>query len=171
MEKLQITQENYKGYAELYLAKTSLTETQKDEIVKKTMISLGVGFFASFPIVLATQFFYSVLLCAILSTLSTFPLQYQVVKKEIKKVKRKYPMLDCNVSISSLYNGLKEAGIITQTASVEEVNAYEYERGRKLDLLMGRNKEINRDSLTTSSDLEQEKEQVKVKRFTRNGRI
>lgn len=97
-----VNKNDYEGYMSLYLAKTELNEKEKNTILKYSFAFISFCFVLSIPVVLITNFFYSILIITILSSLSVLPITNYVVKKEIKKVLANFPNISSNISIQEL---------------------------------------------------------------------
>ncbi len=77
-----VNKNDYEGYMSLYLARTELNEKEKNTILKYSFAFISFCFVLSIPVVLITNFFYSILIITILSSLSVLPITNYVVKKK-----------------------------------------------------------------------------------------
>lgn len=102
MDNKNINKDDDQGYLSLYLAKTALTEKEKNTILKYSLAFVSFCFILSIPVVSITNFFYAVPIITSISTLSIFPVTNHVIKNEIKKVAKKYPHIDVTTSVNDL---------------------------------------------------------------------
>lgn len=167
-ERLKITSDNYIGYSELCKMKNFMDDKQTEELVKKVTLCLFAGFCISFPMVLVTQYFYSIIFCTGISALSVVPLYYHIKKKSINKVKRDYPYVNIDISNDELCDALQKVGIAKMRNGVlEKIDTRLYDnyviRNEIEDVPVVSNNLVNNDINLQNID-----ETVKVKKKVMN---
>lgn len=182
-EKLVITKDNYKGYVELYKAKTMLNIDDSDyidKLIKKMLIIFGlccIPIFLTMPLELTGLLTKGVVNCELM-LLALCPMAMaakiyytfnSLTKKNVSDVKDKYSYVDTKIDVIKLKESLEEVKILVNDGNIECLKVDEYENYLKIE-------ELKKDYLQETKydgyviDLEIEKielDKPKVKKLVR----
>lgn len=146
---LEINENNYKGYVELYKTKLITPDREKKEKLKSTLIGLGVMFVIPF---ISISFFKSInfncsaeLGLSLLLSMFAADIGYifSSIKSSEKKtklqIKEKYPYIDLSLDMLEVEKALKEAKILVYDENHVLLDVKSYEQRLKFE------KEIRKD--------------------------
>ena len=146
---LEINENNYKGYVELYKTKLITPDREKKEKLKSTLIGLGVMFVIPF---ISISFFKSInfncsaeLGLSLLLSMFAADIGYifSSIKSSEKKtklqIKEKYPYIDLSLDMLEVEKALKEAKILVYDENYLLLDVKSYEQRLKFE------KEIRKD--------------------------
>ncbi len=156
---LEINENNYKGYAELYKTKLITPDREKKEKLKSTLIGLGVMFVIPF---ISISFFKSInfncsaeLGLSLLLSMFAADIGYifSSIKSSEKKtklqIKEKYPYIDLSLDMMEVEKALKEAKILVYEGNhvLLDVKSYEQRLESEKEIREGLEKQDNNENL------------------------
>lgn len=140
---LEINENNYKGYVELYKTKLITPDREKKETLKSTLIGLGVMFVIPF---ISISFFKSInfncsaeLGLSLLLSMFAADIGYifSSIKSSEKKtklqIKEKYPYIDLSLDMLEVEKALKEAKILVYDENHVLLDVKSYEQRLKFE--------------------------------------
>ena len=140
---LEINENNYKGYVELYKTKLITPDREKKEKLKSTLIGLGVMFVIPF---ISISFFKSInfncsaeLGLSLLLSMFAADIGYifSSIKSSEKKtklqIKEKYPYIDLSLDMLEVEKALKEAKILVYDENHVLLDVKSYEQRLKFE--------------------------------------
>lgn len=140
---LEINENNYKGYVELYKTKLITPDREKKEKLKSTLIGLGVMFVIPF---ISISFFKSInfncsaeLGLSLLLSMFAADIGYifSSIKSSEKKtklqIKEKYPYIDLSLDMMEVEKALKEAKILVYDENHVLLDVKSYEQRLKFE--------------------------------------
>lgn len=140
---LEINENNYKGYVELYKTKLITPDREKKENLKSTLIGLGVMFVIPF---ISISFFKSInfncsaeLGLSLLLSMFAADIGYifSSIKSSEKKtklqIKEKYPYIDLSLDMLEVEKALKEAKILVYDENHVLLDVKSYEQRLKFE--------------------------------------
>ena len=140
---LEINENNYKGYVELYKTKLITPDREKKEKLKSTLIGLGVMFVIPF---ISISFFKSInfncsaeLGLSLLLSMFAADIGYifSPIKSSEKKtklqIKEKYPYIDLSLDMLEVEKALKEAKILVYDENHVLLDVKSYEQRLKFE--------------------------------------
>lgn len=140
---LEINENNYKGYVELYKTKLITPDREKKEKLKSTLIGLGVMFVIPF---ISISFFKSInfncsaeLGLSLLLSMFAADIGYifSSIKSSEKKtklqIKEKYPYIDLSLDMLEVEKALKEAKILVYDENNVLLDVKSYEQRLKFE--------------------------------------
>ena len=140
---LEINENNYKGYVELYKTKLITPDREKKEELKSTLIGLGVMFVIPF---ISISFFKSInfncsaeLGLSLLLSMFAADIGYifSSIKSSEKKtklqIKEKYPYIDLSLDMLEVEKALKEAKILVYDENHVLLDVKSYEQRLKFE--------------------------------------
>lgn len=156
---LEINENNYKGYVELYKTKLITPDREKKEKLKSTLIGLGVMFVIPF---ISISFFKSInfncsaeLGLSLLLSMFAADIGYifSSIKSSEKKtklqIKEKYPYIDLSLDMLEVEKALKEAKILVYDENhvLLDVKSYEQRLESEKEIREGLEKQDNNENL------------------------
>ena len=156
---LEINENNYKGYVELYKTKLITPDREKKENLKSTLIGLGVMFVIPF---ISISFFKSInfncsaeLGLSLLLSMFAADIGYifSSIKSSEKKtklqIKEKYPYIDLSLDMMEVEKALKEAKILVYDENhvLLDVKSYEQRLESEKEIREGLEKKDNNENL------------------------
>ncbi len=156
---LEINENNYKGYVELYKTKLITPDREKKEKLKSTLIGLGVMFVIPF---ISISFFKSInfncsaeLGLSLLLSMFAADIGYifSSIKSSEKKtklqIKEKYPYIDLSLDMMEVEKALKEAKILVYDENhvLLDVKSYEQRLESEKEIREGLEKQDNNENL------------------------
>lgn len=156
---LEINENNYKGYVELYKTKLITPDREKKEKLKSTLIGLGVMFVIPF---ISISFFKSInfncsaeLGLSLLLSMFAADIGYifSSIKSSEKKtklqIKEKYPSIDLSLDMMEVEKALKEAKILVYDENhvLLDVKSYEQRLESEKEIREGLEKQDNNENL------------------------
>ena len=156
---LEINENNYKGYVELYKTKLITLDREKKEKLKSTLIGLGVMFVIPF---ISISFFKSInfncsaeLGLSLLLSMFAADIGYifSSIKSSEKKtklqIKEKYPYIDLSLDMLEVEKALKEAKILVYDENhvLLDVKSYEQRLESEKEIREGLEKKDNNENL------------------------
>ena len=156
---LEINENNYKGYVELYKTKLITLDREKKEKLKSTLIGLGVMFVIPF---ISISFFKSInfncsaeLGLSLLLSMFAADIGYifSSIKSSEKKtklqIKEKYPYIDLSLDMLEVEKALKEAKILVYDENhvLLDVKSYEQRLESEKEIREGLEKQDNNENL------------------------
>lgn len=140
---LEINENNYKGYVELYKTKLITPDREKKEKLKSTLIGLGVMFVIPF---ISISFFKSInfncsaeLGLSLLLSMFAADIGYifSSIKSSEKKtklqIKEKYPYIDLSLDMLEVEKALKEAKVLVYEENHVLLDVKSYEQRLKFE--------------------------------------
>ena len=140
---LEINENNYKGYVELYKTKLITPDREKKEKLKSTLIGLGVMFVIPF---ISISFFKSInfncsaeLGLSLLLSMFAADIGYifSSIKSSEKKtklqIKEKYPYIDLSLDMLEVEKALKEAKVLVYEENHVLLDVKSYEKRLKFE--------------------------------------
>ena len=116
---LEINENNYKGYVELYKTKLITPDREKKEKLKSTLIGLGfmfvipfisISFFKSINFNCSAELGLSLLLSMFAADIGYIFLSIKSSEKKTKlQIKEKYPYIDLSLDMNEVEKAFKEA--------------------------------------------------------------
>jgi len=156
---LEINENNYKGYVELYKTKLITPDREKKEKLKSTLIGLGVMFVIPF---ISISFFKSINFnCSaelgLSLVLSMFAADIGYIFSSIKssekktklQIKEKYPYIDLSLDMKEVEKALKEAKILVYDENhvLLDDKSYEQRLESEKEIREGLEKQDNNENL------------------------
>ena len=152
---LEINENNYKGYVELYKTKLITPDREKKETLKSTLIGLGFMFVIPF---ISISFFKSINFnCSAELGLSMFAADIGYIFLSIKssekktklQIKEKYPYIDLSLDMMEVEKALKEAKILVYDENhvLLDVKSYEQRLESEKEIREGLEKKDNNENL------------------------
>lgn len=139
---LEINENNYKGYVELY-KKNWMTVDEIKKMFKKILIGGGICLVISVITILATSSkeITTLILCSEIVAYSVYFFGfYKKDNEKIKlQIKEKYPYIDLSLDMNEVINALKEAKILVYKENYLLLDVKSYEQRLKFE------KEIRKD--------------------------
>lgn len=156
---LEINENNYKGYVELYKTKLITPDREKKEKLKSTLIGLGVMFVIPF---ISISFFKSInfncsaeLGLSLLLSMFAADIGYifSSIKSSEKKtklqIKEKYPYIDLSLDMNEVEKALKEAKVLVYEENhvLLDVKSYEQRLESEKEIREGLEKKDNNENI------------------------
>lgn len=136
---LEINENNYKGYVELYKTKLITPDREKKEKLKSTLIGLGfmfvipfisISFFKSINFNCSAELGLSLLLSMFAADIGYIFLSIESSEKKTKlQIKEKYPYIDLSLDMMEVEKALKEAKILVYDENHVLLDVKSYEQG------------------------------------------
>lgn len=156
---LEINENNYKGYVELYKTKLITPDREKKETLKSTLIGLGfmfvipfisISFFKSINFNCSAELGLSLLLSMFAADIGYIFLSIQSSEKKTKlQIKEKYPYIDLSLDMMEVEKALKEAKILVYDENhvLLDVKSYEQRLESEKEIREGLEKKDNNENL------------------------
>lgn len=156
---LEINENNYKGYVELYKTKLITPDREKKEKLKSTLIGLGfmfvipfisISFFKSINFNCSAELGLSLLLSMFATDIGYIFLSIKSSEKKTKlQIKEKYPYIDLSLDMMEVEKALKEAKILVYDENhvLLDVKSYEQRLESKKEIREGLEKKDNNENL------------------------
>lgn len=140
---LEINENNYKGYVELYKTKLITPDREKKEKLKSTLIGLGfmfvipfisISFFKSINFNCSAELGLSLLLSMFAADIGYIFLSIKSSEKKTKlQIKEKYPYIDLSLDMMEVEKALKEAKILVYDENHVLLDVKSYEQRLKIE--------------------------------------
>lgn len=140
---LEINENNYKGYVELYKTKLITPDREKKENLKSTLIGLGfmfvipfisISFFKSINFNCSAELGLSLLLSMFAADIGYIFLSIKSSEKKTKlQIKEKYPYVDLSLDMDEIVNALKEANVLVYKENRLLLDVKSYEQRLKFE--------------------------------------
>lgn len=140
---LEINENNYKGYVELYKTKLITPDREKKEKLKSTLIGLGfmfvipfisISFFKSINFNCSAELGLSLLLSMFAADIGYIFLSIKSSEKKTKlQIKEKYPYIDLSLDMMEVEKALKEAKILVYEENHVLLDVKSYEQRLKIE--------------------------------------
>lgn len=140
---LEINENNYKGYVELYKTKLITPDREKKEKLKSTLIGLGVmfvipfisiSFFKSINFNCSAELGLSLLLSMFAADIGYIFSSIESSEKKTKlQIKEKYPYIDLSLDMLEVEKALKEAKILVYDENHVLLDVKSYEQRLKFE--------------------------------------
>lgn len=156
---LEINENNYKGYVELYKTKLITPDREKKETLKSTLIGLGfmfvipfisISFFKSINFNCSAELGLSLLLSMFAADIGYIFLSIKSSEKKTKlQIKEKYPYIDLSLDMMEVEKALKEAKILVYDENhvLLDVKSYEQRLESEKEIREGLEKKDNNENL------------------------
>lgn len=156
---LEINENNYKGYVELYKTKLVTPDREKKENLKSTLIGLGfmfvipfisISFFKSINFNCSAELGLSLLLSMFAADIGYIFLSIKSSEKKTKlQIKEKYPYIDLSLDMMDVEKALKEAKILVYDENhvLLDVKSYEQRLESEKEIREGLEKKDNNENL------------------------
>ena len=156
---LEINENNYKGYVELYKTKLITPDREKKEKLKSTLIGLGfmfvipfisISFFKSINFNCSAVLGLSLLLSMFAADIGYIFLSIKSSEKKTKlQIKEKYPYIDLSLDMMEVEKALKEAKILVYDENhvLLDVKSYEQRLESEKEIREGLEKKDNNENL------------------------
>jgi len=156
---LEINENNYKGYVELYKTKWITPDREKKETLKSTLIGLGfmfvipfisISFFKSINFNCSAELGLSLLLSMFAADIGYIFLSIKSSEKKTKlQIKEKYPYIDLSLDMMEVEKALKEAKILVYDENhvLLDVKSYEQRLESEKEIREGLEKKDNNENL------------------------
>lgn len=156
---LEINENNYKGYVELYKTKLITPDREKKEKLKSTLIGLGfmfvipfisISFFKSINFNCSAELGLSLLLSMFAADIGYIFLSIKSSEKKTKlQIKEKYPYIDLSLDMMEVEKALKEAKILVYDENhvLLDVKSYEQRLESEKEIREGLEKKDNNENL------------------------
>lgn len=156
---LEINENNYKGYVELYKTKLITPDREKKENLKSTLIGLGfmfvipfisISFFKSINFNCSAELGLSLLLSMFATDIGYIFLSIKSSEKKTKlQIKEKYPYIDLSLDMMEVEKALKEAKILVYDENhvLLDVKSYEQRLESEKEIREGLEKKDNNENL------------------------
>lgn len=156
---LEINENNYKGYVELYKTKWITRDREKKEKLKSTLIGLGVmfvipfisiSFFKSINFNCSAELGLSLLLSMFAADIGYIFLSIKSSEKKTKlQIKEKYPYIDLSLDMMEVEKALKEAKILVYDENhvLLDIKSYEQRLESEKEIREGLEKKDNNENL------------------------
>ncbi|HCJ32446.1 MAG TPA: hypothetical protein DHV70_06135 [Firmicutes bacterium] len=156
---LEINENNYKGYVELYKTKLITPDREKKETLKSTLIGLGfmfvipfisISFFKSINFNCSAELGLSLLLSMFAADIGYIFLSIESSEKKTKlQIKEKYPYIDLSLDMMEVEKALKEAKILVYDENhvLLDVKSYEQRLESEKEIREGLEKKDNNENL------------------------
>ena len=156
---LEINENNYKGYVELYKTKLITPDREKKENLKSTLIGLGfmfvipfisISFFKSINFNCSAELGLSLLLSMFAADIGYIFLSINSSEKKTKlQIKEKYPYIDLSLDMMEVEKALKEAKILVYDENhvLLDVKSYEQRLESEKEIREGLEKKDNNENL------------------------
>lgn len=156
---LEINENNYKGYVELYKTKLITPDREKKENLKSTLIGLGfmfvipfisISFFKSINFNCSAELGLSLLLSIFAADIGYIFLSIKSSEKKTKlQIKEKYPYIDLSLDMMKVEKALKEAKILVYDENhvLLDVKSYEQRLESEKEIREGLEKKDNNENL------------------------
>lgn len=156
---LEINENNYKGYVELYKTKLITPDKEKKEKLKSTLIGLGfmfvipfisISFFKSINFNCSAELGLSLLLSMFAADIGYIFLSIKSSEKKTKlQIKEKYPYIDLSLDMMEVEKALKEAKILVYDENhvLLDVKSYEQRLESEKEIREGLEKKDNNENL------------------------
>lgn len=156
---LEINENNYKGYVELYKTKLITPDREKKEKLKSTLIGLGfmfvipfisISFFKSINFNCSAELGLSLLLSMFAADIGYIFLSIKSSEKKTKlQIKDKYPYIDLSLDMMEVEKALKEAKILVYDENhvLLDVKSYEQRLESEKEIREGLEKKDNNENL------------------------
>ena len=156
---LEINENNYKGYVELYKTKWITPDREKKETLKSTLIGLGfmfvipfisISFFKSINFNCSAELGLSLLLSMFAVDIGYIFLSIKSSEKKTKlQIKEKYPYIDLSLDMMEVEKALKEAKILVYDENhvLLDVKSYEQRLESEKEIREGLEKKDNNENL------------------------
>ena len=156
---LEINENNYKGYVELYKTKLITPDREKKEKLKSTLIGLGfmfvipfisISFFKSINFNCSAELGLSLLLSMFAAYIGYIFLSIKSSEKKTKlQIKEKYPYIDLSLDMMEVEKALKEAKILVYDENhvLLDVKSYEQRLESEKEIREGLEKKDNNENL------------------------
>lgn len=156
---LEINENNYKGYVELYKTKLITPDREKKENLKSTLIGLGfmfvipfisISFFKSINFNCSAELGLSLLLSMFAADIGYIFLSIKSSEKKTKlQIKEKYPYIDLSLDMMEVEKALKEAKILVYDENhvLLDVKSYEQRLESEKEIREGLEKKDNNENL------------------------
>ena len=156
---LEINENNYKGYVELYKTKLITPDREKKEKLKSTLIGLGfmfvipfisISFFKSINFNCSAELGLSLLLSMFAADIGYIFLSIKISEKKTKlQIKEKYPYIDLSLDMMKVEKALKEAKILVYDENhvLLDVKSYEQRLESEKEIREGLEKKDNNENL------------------------
>lgn len=140
---LEINENNYKGYVELYKTKLITPDREKKETLKSTLIGLGfmfvipfisISFFKSINFNCSAELGLSLLLSMFAADIGYIFSSIKSSEKKTKlQIKEKYPYIDLSLDMLEVEKALKEAKILVYDENHVLLDVKSYEQRLKFE--------------------------------------
>lgn len=156
---LEINENNYKGYVELYKTKLITPDREKKETLKSTLIGLGfmfvipfisISFFKSINFNCSAELGLSLLLSMFAADIGYIFLSIKSSEKKTKlQIKEKYPYVDLSLDMNEVEKALKEAKVLVYEENhvLLDVKSYEQRLESEKEIREGLEKKDNNENL------------------------
>ena len=156
---LEINENNYKGYVELYKTKLITPDREKKEKLKSTLIGLGfmfvipfisISFFKSINFNCSAELGLSLLLSMFAADIGYIFLSIKSSEKKTKlQIKEKYTYIDLSLDMMEVEKALKEAKILVYDENhvLLDVKSYEQRLESEKEIREGLEKKDNNENL------------------------
>lgn len=156
---LEINENNYKGYVELYKTKLITPDREKKEKLKSTLIGLGfmfvipfisISFFKSINFNCSAELGLSLLLSMFAADIGYIFLSIKSSEKKTKlQIKEKYPYVDLSLDMNEVEKALKEAKVLVYEKNhvLLDVKSYEQRLESEKEIREGLEKKDNNENL------------------------
>lgn len=156
---LEINENNYKGYVELYKTKLITPDREKKEKLKSTLIGLGfmfvipfisISFFKSINFNCSAELGLSLLLSMFAADIGYIFLSIKSSEKKTKlQIKEKYPYIDLSLDMMEVEKALKEAKILVYDENhvLLDVKSYEQRLESEKEIREGLEKKDNNENI------------------------
>ena len=156
---LEINENNYKGYVELYKTKLITPDREKKETLKSTLIGLGfmfvipfisISFFKSINFNCSAELGLSLSLSMYAADIGYIFLSIKSSEKKTKlQIKEKYPYIDLSLDMMEVEKALKEAKILVYDENhvLLDVKSYEQRLESEKEIREGLEKKDNNENL------------------------
>ena len=156
---LEINENNYKGYVELYKTKLITPDREKKENLKSTLIGLGfmfvipfisISFFKSINFNCSAELGLSLLLSMFAADIGYIFLSIKSSEKKTKlQIKEKSPYIDLSLDMMEVEKALKEAKILVYDENhvLLDVKSYEQRLESEKEIREGLEKKDNNENL------------------------
>ena len=156
---LEINENNYKGYVELYKTKLITPDREKKEKLKSTLIGLGVmfvipfisiSFFKSINFNCSAELGLSLVLSMFAADIGYIFLSIKSSEKKTKlQIKEKYPYIDLSLDMNEVEKALKEAKVLVYEENhvLLDVKSYEQRLESEKEIREGLEKKDNNENI------------------------
>ncbi len=156
---LEINENNYKGYVELYKTKLITPDREKKEKLKSTLIGLGfmfvipfisISFFKSINFNCSAELGLSLLLSMFAADIGYIFLSIKSSEKKTKlQIKEKYPYIDLSLDMNEVEKALKEAKVLVYEENhvLLDVKSYEQRLESEKEIREGLEKKDNNENI------------------------
>ena len=159
VKHLEINENNYKGYVELYKTKLITPDREKKEKLKSTLIGLGfmfvipfisISFFKSINFNCSAELGLSLLLSMFAADIGYIFLSIKSSEKKTKlQIKEKYPYIDLSLDMNEVEKALKEAKVLVYEENhvLLDVKSYEQRLESEKEIREGLEKKDNNENI------------------------